>query len=63
MPSLNDFLNKKDKEEVYSTLEPIDGLKPCAHCNEDVDGGWWDPEKLIMSWKCSNGHENSYQVG
>lgn len=63
MPNLNEFLNKKEVvEQVHSTLEKLDGTRPCAQCEEDVDGGLWDPIKLIMTWTCSLGHENSFQV-
>ena len=64
MPNIKDLIGKeKEVEQVHSTLEKLDGIKPCAKCEEDVDGGLWDPENLIMSWKCSNGHETSYKVG
>jgi hypothetical protein len=43
-------------------LEKLDGIRPCAQCKEDVDGGLWDPINLKMTWKCSSGHENSFQV-
>jgi len=63
MPNLNEFLSKGNVEQVHSTLEKLDGIRPCAKCEEDVDGGLWDPEKLLLTWNCSNGHENSVQVG
>jgi hypothetical protein len=63
MPNLNEFLNKNNVEQVHSTLENIAGIKPCSKCELDVDGGLWDPEKLLLTWKCNNGHENSVQVG
>lgn len=63
MPSLDEFLNKKEKvEQIQSTLEKLDGIRPCSQCKEDVDGGLWDPIKLLMTWKCSSGHLNSFQV-
>jgi hypothetical protein len=62
MPNINEFLNKSNIEQVHSTLEKLDGIRPCAQCKEDVDGGLWDPINLKMIWKCSSGHENSFQV-
>lgn len=62
MPNINEFLNKSNIEQLHSTLEKLDGIRPCAQCKEDVDGGLWDPINLKMSWKCSAGHENSFQV-
>ena len=64
MPDLNEFLNKH-KEQFkpdHSTLEKLDGVRPCSKCDLDVDGGLWDPRNLLMTWKCSNGHENSLQL-
>jgi hypothetical protein len=62
MPNLNEFLNKDKVEQVHSTLEKLDGIRPCAECKEDVDGGLWDPIELKMMWQCSSGHKNSFQV-
>lgn len=62
MPNIKDFLNKSKVEQVHSTLEKLDGIRPCAQCEEDVDGGLWDPNILKMTWTCSSGHENSFQV-
>ena len=64
MPNINDFL-KKEKEkvnQVHSTLEKVDGIRPCAKCEEDVDGGLWDPNSLTMTWTCANGHPNYFKV-
>jgi len=65
MPNLNEFLNKPNKElsQEQNNLEYIDGTRPCAKCDLNVDGGLWDNEKLLLTWKCNNGHENSIQVG
>jgi hypothetical protein len=63
MPNINEFFDKKENvNKVHSTLEPIDGVRPCSKCEEDVDGGLWDPEKLQLSWTCSRGHPSYYQV-
>ena len=45
------------------TFEELTGIRPCSSCELDVDGGWWDPENLIMKWTCSNGHETTHRVG
>lgn len=65
MPNLNEFLNKKNqaKQDLNSTFEVLPGLRPCSKCDIDVDGGLWDPENLIMSWTCSDGHETVHRVG
>jgi hypothetical protein len=64
MPDLNEFLNNKEqKEALRSTLESLEGIRPCSKCELDVDGGFWDPESLTMQWTCSNGHETKHQVG
>lgn len=65
MPNLNEFLNKKNqaKQDLNSTFEVLPGLRPCSKCDIDVDGGLWDPENLIMSWTCSDGHETVHKVG
>lgn len=63
MPNLDEFLNKnKNVEQVPSTWEKLNRIMPCAQCEEDVDGGLWDPINLIMKWTCSSGHENSYRI-
>ena len=61
---INEFLNKKtaEQKQIHSTLEKLDGSRPCSKCELDVDGGLWDSEKLLLTWKCNNGHENSLQV-
>jgi hypothetical protein len=62
MPDLNEFLDKPDKEKPYN-LEQLNGIRPCSKCKEDVSGAFWDPMEMIMSWKCTNGHETIYEVG
>jgi hypothetical protein len=62
MPDLNEFFDKPDKEKPYN-LEQLNGVRPCSKCKEDVSGAFWDPMEMIMSWKCSNGHETIYEVG
>lgn len=63
MPDLNEFLNKKERKDINSTFEILSGVRPCSKCDIDVDGGWWDPENLIMRWTCSDGHETIHRVG
>ena len=62
MPDLNEFFDKSSKEKPYN-LEQLSGVRPCSKCKEDVSGAFWDPMEMIMSWKCSNGHETIYEVG
>jgi hypothetical protein len=63
MPNLNEFFNKEKPKQTNPMLEELVGIKPCSACELDVDGGWWDPENLIMSWTCSNGHKTTHKVG
>lgn len=62
MPNLNDFFEKPEQKH-NENLETLTGIRPCAKCEEDVEGGFWDSYEMIMSWKCSKGHENYYRVG
>jgi hypothetical protein len=48
---------------MNSTFEILNGTRPCSKCDIDVDGGWWDPDNLIMKWTCSDGHETIHRVG
>ena len=61
MPDLNQFLNKKIEQKEYE-LEKLSGLRACNTCDEDVSGASWDPIELVMSWKCSKGHETIFKV-
>jgi hypothetical protein len=63
MPNLNEFLKKDEPEEINSTFETLQGIKPCSKCDIDVDGGLWDPVNLIMKWTCSQGHESVHRLG
>jgi hypothetical protein len=65
MPNLNEFLNVKKEipQDSNTTFEILPGPRPCSKCDIDADGGLWDPENLVMSWTCSNGHETIYRVG
>lgn len=63
MPDLNEFLNKQGPKSMNSTFEILNGTRPCSKCDIDVDGGWWDPDNLIMKWTCSDGHETIHRVG
>jgi len=62
MPNIKDFLNNGNVEQVHSTLEKLDGIRPCAQCEEDVDGGLWDESSLTLTWKCSKEHVSSITV-
>ena len=61
MTNYNDFFNIKP-DTVPSTWEEISGVRPCSKCEEDVDGGLWDPNSLTLKWTCSSGHENTFAV-
>jgi hypothetical protein len=59
VPDLDEFLNPKNQNP---NLEFLEGSRPCKSCQEDVDGAFWDPANLSMSWKCSKGHESTFRV-
>lgn len=61
MPNLDEFLNKNIEQKEYN-LERIPGLKACGKCDEDVNGADWDPIELVMSWKCSKGHDTVFKI-
>jgi hypothetical protein len=63
VPDLNEFLNKQERKDINSAFEILSGFRPCSKCDIDVDGGWWDPDNLIMKWTCSDGHETIHRVG
>ena len=62
MPSLDEFLNKPEPKKDHSHLENVDGIRPCAYCDEDVDGAIWDPNDLVLTWVCTTSHVNSFKV-
>ena len=61
MPDLDEFINKPKKEKPYN-LETLNGVRACQTCDEDVTGAFWDPIELVMSWRCSKGHETVFKV-
>jgi hypothetical protein len=61
MPNLDEFLNPKIEEKEYN-LEVLQGIRACKTCDEDVSGAYWDPVDLVMSWRCSKGHETIFKV-
>jgi len=61
MPNLDEFLKPKPELKEYN-LEKLSGLRACSTCDEDVNGAFWDPVELVMSWRCSNGHETIFKV-
>lgn len=65
MPNLNEFLSKLNNNLIITEpkLETIDGTRPCSKCDLNVDGAHWNEDKLLLSWVCNSGHENSIQVG
>lgn len=63
MPNLDEFLEKPKPEPVYNAeLVRLGGIRGCMKCEEDVVGGFWNPLERLMTWTCSQGHENSFQV-
>lgn len=42
---LEDFLGNSDQINVT-------GWFPCQHCDEDVEGAFYDKAKDTLSWKC-----------
>jgi hypothetical protein len=62
MPNINEFIENSSEQVYKAELQKIYGKKPCAKCEEDVDFYYWDAVQLVMSWKCSKGHENSFKV-
>jgi hypothetical protein len=60
MPNLDDFL-KENTSKDYE-LENLPGVRACSKCDEDVSGASWDPIELVMSWKCSKGHDTIFKV-
>ena len=61
MPSLNEFFDKPS-EKKHPEVEKLGGIRACSRCDEDVDGAFWDPLDLVMSWRCSKGHETVFKV-
>lgn len=61
MPNLNEFLNNNIQQKEYE-LEKLPGVRYCNKCDEEVNGASWDPVELVMSWRCSKGHETVFKV-
>ena len=61
MPSFNEFFDKPDEKKPYQ-VEKLQGVRACSKCDEDVTGAFWDPIDLVMSWRCSKGHETVFKV-
>jgi hypothetical protein len=63
VPDLNEFLNSQPKiEQQDYELEYLNGVRACKTCDRDVAGAYWDPIELVMSWKCSEGHDTTFKV-
>jgi len=62
MPNLNEFINKP-RAISKSNLESIRGFKPCSKCEKDAEEAFWDPESMVLSWECPDGHPNEVKVG
>ena len=61
MPSFNEFFDKPNEKKPYQ-VEKLQGVRACSKCDEDVTGAFWDPIDLVMSWRCSKGHETVFKV-
>jgi len=62
MPNLNEFINKP-QVVVKQNLESIRGVKPCSKCDKNSEESFWDPESMVLSWECPDGHANEVRVG
>lgn len=62
MPNLNEFIGPKPELIHKVELEKLGGSKPCSKCEADSEETFWDPTTLTMSWKCINGHSNTFSV-
>jgi len=63
MPNLNEFLKKEEKKEIISTLEIVEGNKPCSKCDKNAEQSSWDPDLMTLQWECPDGHKNEIRVG
>lgn len=63
MPSLEDFLNKKNKENIED-LEIVDGSFSCqnSECNLLTYEAFHDLSHNRIKWTCANGHDCSVQL-
>jgi hypothetical protein len=63
MPSLDDFLNKKN-EKVIEDLDLIDGSFSCQNsdCNILTYEAFHDRAHNKIKWTCLNGHDSSVQL-
>lgn len=63
MTSLDDFLNKKEKN-IIEELDIIDGSFSCqnSECNVLTYEAFHDQAHNKIKWTCSNGHDCSVQL-
>jgi hypothetical protein len=57
MGKFNQFINK-DQENC----EKLYGTYGCKYCEEDLDHAWWDVNKSMFFWICSNGHRSEHHL-
>lgn len=62
MPNLNEFISSP-RIISKKNLESIKGVKPCSKCDSNADEAFWNPETMVLSWDCPNGHPNEVRVG
>lgn len=56
--SLEDFLKEKVDEK---SLE-VHGSMCCQQCNEVVNAGTLNEDEMVISYKCSSGHESKVRI-
>jgi hypothetical protein len=61
MPSLDDFLSKKEKKE-YGEFQETSGTYPCQKCELDVYEAKYYTDKAELVWYCSQGHRSFVNV-
>lgn len=59
MPNLNEFIQNKDPEPG---LDKVDESRPCSQCDKNSEYYYWNSTSLEMTWKCPDGHKNSYRI-
>ena len=62
MPNLNEFISKPEAPNDI-VLESGYGPKPCSKCDKDSHESFWNPDSMVLSWECPDGHANEVRVG
>lgn len=61
MPSLDDFLSKKDKKDS-GEFQETSGTYPCQKCKLDSYEAKYYTDKSELVWYCSEGHRSFVNV-